>query len=148
MANQHDQIYESPASAPDDDFWLEQGRKMVTESRPQLQEATKSLMTGLTALQGIYLAILGFAKFVPDDISLLAKFFFILPLLFWMFGLYFCLKVLKTERIEINLNSPDDIRKKSFELLEFKQRELDYGFGWMLAGVVTACLLIVFRLKM
>jgi len=33
MSDQNDIIYDSPASAPDDAFWLEQGRKMVTRAR-------------------------------------------------------------------------------------------------------------------
>ncbi|MEP7342695.1 MAG: hypothetical protein ABI977_33510 [Acidobacteriota bacterium] len=39
------------------------------------------MMTGLGALQGIYLGMLGFAKFVPETAELWMKALFLMPLL-------------------------------------------------------------------
>lgn len=57
----------------DDDFWLEQANKLIVESLPAVRAAAASLMTGLEALQGIYLGMLGFAKFIPDNAELWMK---------------------------------------------------------------------------
>lgn len=94
-------IYQSAPSEPDDDFWLEQANKLIVESLPAVRSAAVSLMTGLGALQGIYLGMLGFAKFIPDTADLWMKALFLAPLLCWMMGLYQCLKVAKSEELRI-----------------------------------------------
>ena len=72
-------IYDSEPSKPDDDFWLEQGRRLLTESFVAVSAAANALMTALGVLQGIYLGILGFAKFIPEEWSVTRKAAFILP---------------------------------------------------------------------
>lgn len=141
-------IYQSAPSEPDDDFWLEQANKLIVESLPAVREAAKSLMTGLGALQGIYLGMLGFAKFIPETAQWWEKAMFFPPLLCWMLGLYQCLKVAKTEELTIYRNSPADIRQKLGELAKEKQRELDLAFYWMLGGLAAAFLLVALRVKM
>ena len=143
-----EKIYESPGSLPDDDLWLEQGRAMVKESLTSVRSAASSLMTGLGALQGIYLGILGFAKFVPEDAKLPVKFAFITPLPVWMIALYHCLKVMMTEAMEVNLNSPDEIKRHLTRLAAEKQVSLQHAFWWLFGGVVAAGALVVLRLKM
>jgi hypothetical protein len=147
-SQQAEVIYKSAPSEPDDDFWLEQANKMLVESLPAVRAAAAALMTGLGALQGIYLGMLGFAKFIPDNAELWMKALFLAPLLCWMAGLYQCLKVAKTEELRIYRNSPADIRQKLGELAKEKQRELDLAFYWMLGGLGAAFLLVAFRMKM
>lgn len=147
-SNQAEVIFQSAPSEPDDDFWLEQANKLMVESLPAVRAASTSLMTGLGALQGIYLGMLGFAKFIPDDAELWMKALFLAPLLCWMLGLYQCLKVAKTEELRIYRNSPADIRHKLGGLAKEKQRELDLAFYWMLSGLGAAFLLVAFRMKM
>ena len=79
---------DSPPTPHDADLWLEYGRKMVTDGPVSLRSAASSLMTGLGALQGIYLGILGFAKFIPEDTKIVMKIVYVSPLLFWMVALY------------------------------------------------------------
>ena len=148
QSNQAGIIYQSAPSEPDDDFWLEQANKLIVESLPALRAAAGSLMTGLGALQGIYLGMLGFAKFVPDTAALWAKTLFIVPLLFWMTGLYQCLKVVKTEELRLFRHSPADIRQKLCKLAKEKQGALDRAFFWMLGGLITAFILVAFRMRM
>ena len=105
-------------------------------------------MTGLGALQGIYLGMLGFAKFVPETAELWMKALFLAPLLCWMVGLYQCLKVVKTEELHIYRNSPADIRQKLGDLAKEKQRELDLAFYWMLGGLLAAFVLVALLMKM
>jgi hypothetical protein len=141
-------IYRSAPSEPDDDFWLEQANKLLAESLPAVRAAAASLMTGLGALQGIYIGILGFAKFIPDNAAVWMKALFLAPLLCWMAGLYQCLKVAKTEELRLYRNSPADIRQKLGELAKEKQRELDLAFYWMLGGLMAAFMLLALRMKM
>jgi hypothetical protein len=140
-------IYPSAPSEPDDDFWLAQGRLMLTESLATVRNAANALMTGLGVLQGIYLGILGFAKFIPEELPLAQKALFIVPLLVWLLSLYFCLEVAMTSRLEVYMHSPEDIREKSTRLLLEKQRDLEWAF-WLLAlGLLAAFGLLVYRLK-
>ncbi|MBL8171724.1 MAG: hypothetical protein JNJ50_26435 [Acidobacteria bacterium] len=141
-------VYQSAPSEPDDDFWLEQANKLIVESLPVVREAAKSLMTGLGALQGIYLGMLGFAKFIPESAQWWEKAMFFPPLLCWMMGLYQCLKVAKTEELRLYRNAPADIRQKLGDLAKEKQRELDLAFYWMLGGLAAAFLLVALRMKM
>lgn len=45
---------ESAPTPPDADFWLEYGRKMVTDGPAAIRSAATSLMTGLGALRQHY----------------------------------------------------------------------------------------------
>jgi hypothetical protein len=148
QSTQAEVIYQSAPSETDDDFWLEQANKLIVESLPAVRAAASSLMTGLGALQGIYLGMLGFAKFVPDTAELWMKALFLAPLLCWMSGLYQCLKVVKTEELSLFRHSPSDIRQKIGELAREKQRELNLAYWWMLGGLITTFLLLAFRMKM
>lgn len=140
-------IYDSAESGPDDDFWLEQGKKLVEDSITAIREAAKALMTGLGLIQGIYLGILGFADFIPKSMPLLQKSVFILPLLFWLISLYDSLQVMMTQQFNIILYSPDDIREKSQQVLLYKQKKLKGAFLTLAIGLVLAFGLLIFRLK-
>ncbi len=73
MADTNDMIFDSAPSNPDDDFWLEQGKKMVQDSITAVREAAKALITGLGLMQSVYLGILGFAGFIPKSLPLTQK---------------------------------------------------------------------------
>jgi len=147
MASKKEIILDSAPSQPDDDFWLKQGRKMFEGSIDAVREAAKALMAGLELLLAVYFGILGFADFIPEEMPLVKKSLFLLPLLLWLIALYDTLRVMMTQRLDINLRSPDDVRKKSESALLEKQRNLQGAF-WMLAiGLVVALLLLIFRLK-
>ena len=66
---------DSPPADPEHLFWLEQGRRMLTDSvsLTAVREAAKSMMTGLGAMQTIYIGVLGFADFVPKTMDLPLK---------------------------------------------------------------------------
>lgn len=138
-------IYESAESEPDDEFWLEQGKKMREESLCAVREAAKALITGLGLLKGIYLGILGFADYVPKEIPLSYKSLFIIPLFFWLIALYHSLEVMMTKRLDINLLSPDDIRQKSEKMLLEKHSSLQCSYWTLTIGVLIAILLLIFR---
>lgn len=126
-----EKIYDSPPSEPEDEFWLDQGKKMIEDSMRSVRDAAKSLMTGLGLLKTIYLGILGFADFIPARLPQFYKSLFIVPLLFWLFALYHCLLVMMTKRLTINLHSPDNIRSQSGKILMEKQKSLQWAF-WSL----------------
>jgi hypothetical protein len=143
-----EKIYTSSDSEPDDDFWLEQGRRMLTGTLSTIRTAANSLMTALGVLQGIYLGIIGFSKFIPETLPLLQKVLFIAPLIIWLLALYFCVEVAMTERLAVFLHSPSDIREESTSLILEKQRYLEWSF-WLLAlGLLTAFALLIYQLEM
>ena len=120
---------------------------MVEDALGVVREAAKAMLTGLGLMQGIYLGMMGFSGFIPKTMPFRHKAFFIIPLLAWLGSIYFSLRVMKTQRLKINLHDPDDIREKSEQVLTDKQRSLNWSF-WMLAlGLIAAFLLITWRLR-
>jgi hypothetical protein len=67
MKDKKDKVYDSPPSQPNDAFWLDQGREMVKSSIPSLTEASKTMLTGLNILQGIYAGIIGFYSWLTFE---------------------------------------------------------------------------------
>jgi hypothetical protein len=145
MSNDGDRIYDSAPPEADDEFWLEQGKKMIEGSIEAAREAAKALMTGLGLLEAIYLGILGFAKFIPESMPLPQKSLFIIPLLLWLISTYSCLEVMMTKKLEINLHSPDNIRKTSEALLKERQKNLQSAFWTLALGLIVTILLFTFR---
>ncbi|HEY0003858.1 MAG TPA: hypothetical protein VGB17_03525 [Pyrinomonadaceae bacterium] len=146
--NRAEMIYDSAASEPDDDLWLAHGAKMLEDSVPGLRSAASELLKALGLLQTVYLGILGFAKFVPENMEVYNKALFVVPLISWVIAIYYCLRVMKTEIVKINLRSPSDIRERVAELLEEKQRHLETAFVFLIAGIVLAFMMVVFRLRL
>ena len=146
MKPELDEIFDSPASNPDDDLWLAHGAKMIEDSVPSIRTAASELIKALGLLMTAYLAILGFAKFIPENMDVYKKAFFVTPIGPWIFGIYYGLRVLKTELLSVNLRSPTDIREKAASLLETKQHYLDLAFGLLIVGIIFACILVVLRL--
>lgn len=140
-------IPDSPRADPEHLFWLEQGRKMLTDSMSltAVRDAAKSLMTGLGAMQTIYIGVLGFADFIPKTMDAPLKWAFALPPIPWLIALYLCLKVLKTEGMEVRLKSPNEIRDRLQQLVRDKQHDQDVAFWLLLVGLVTAVGLLVWR---
>ena len=139
-------IYDSPASDPEDDFWLEHGRQMVTESLGAVRSAANAVIAALGVIQAFYLGIMGFSDFIPEDSSIMLKMLFFIPLLLWLVSLYFCVGVVMTGKLKVFLLSPEDIKQKSLNFTLEKQRLLKWGFGFLAAGLVAAFVLFVVRL--
>ncbi len=143
-----EKVYDSEPLQPYDNFWLEQGKKMIDGSLDAIGEAAKAMITGLELLQAVYLGILGFSNFIPENLALPHKSLFIVPLLIWLIALYFSLDVMMTKRREINPYAPEDIAQKTGEILQEKQRQLQIAFWLLAVGLMLAMLLFAFRLKM
>jgi len=143
-----EKIYDSAPLQPYDNFWLEQGKKMIDGSLDAIWEAAKSMITGLELLQAVYLGILGFSNFIPETLPLSHKSLFIVPLLVWLIALYFSLEVMMTKRREINPYAPEAIAQKAEEILQEKQRQLQIAFWLLAVGLTLAMLLFALRLKM
>ena len=141
-------IYDSPPSETDDDLWLAPGAKILEDSVPGLRSAASELIKALGMLMTVYLAILGFAKFIPENMEVYNKALFIVPIVPWVAAAYYCLRVLKTEMVNINLRSPSDIREKASALVVEKQRYLEIAFALLIAGIVLAFVMVVFRVRM
>ena len=145
--NRAETIYDSPPSEADDDLWLAHGAKMLEESVPGVHNAASELIKALGLLQTVYLGILGFAKFIPENMEVYNKALFVVPLIPWIVATYHCLRVMKTETVKLNLRSPSDIREKASQLLEDKQRHLETAFAFLIAGIVLAFVMVVFRVR-
>jgi len=142
-----EKVYDSPPSEPDDELWLAHGAKMLEDSVPSVRNAAGALITELGLLQTAYLGILGFAKFIPEEMDIYKKALFVVPLVPWVAATYFCLRVMKTELLNINLRSPTDIRDKAAQLLADKQRDLELAFALLIAGIIMTFVMVVFRLR-
>ena len=145
MSNKNDIILESPPSQSGDDFWLAQGQKMVEKSLDNVKEGAKALIQGLGLLKSIYLAILGFSGFMPAGEPFFIKSVYLLPLIIWLFALYLGLGVLLTERSEINLFSPEEIREDYNKTLLYKQKKLMNSYWALSGGLILVILLMIFR---
>ena len=145
--NQLETIYDSPPSESDDDLWLAHGAKMLEDSVPGVHNAASELLKALGLLQTVYLGILGFAKFIPENMEIRNKALFVVPIVPWIIATYYGLRVLKTEIVKLNLRSPSDIREKAAELLEAKQRYLEVAFALLIAGIIFAFVMVVFRVR-
>ena len=146
MSEQQEKIYDSPPEQLDDDFWLEQGKKMVEDSMPAVREAAKALMTGLGLLKAIYLGILGFADYVPKEMNLGLKSLFLAPMAFWLGALYFSVEAIIPKRATLILQSPDDIRRTSQAQLRAKEESLEWSFRLLAIGLFAALALMLVRL--
>ena len=138
-------ILESGPSDPLDDFWLEQGRKMVQGSLPAQRAAAKALMTAIGLMNTVYLGILGFAELIPATTATYLKVLYVLPILLWLCALALCLAVMLTERIELNLHAPAEIRDTDQAILNRKQEQLKCAFLILTVALLGAFALIAFN---
>jgi len=120
---------------------------MVEDSIPSLRNAASELLKAFAMLMTVYLGILGFAHFIPENLEAYNKALFIVPIVLWVIAVFYCLRVMKTEIVRINLRSPSEIRDRAAKLLRQKQRYLEVAFGLLITGIVFAVLMIVFRLR-
>ena len=136
-------VFDSAEERYDDDFWLEQGRKLVEESLPAAVEAAKELAKGAGLLKAVYLGILGFTDLVEKTDPTAWKLLFALPLVFWLVALYFALGAIMTRRLEIVLHSPDSIRETIDMIMIDKQLKVTWAFAMTTIGLLVALALIV-----
>ncbi|NUO83861.1 hypothetical protein HUU05_27610, partial [candidate division KSB1 bacterium] len=73
---------------------------------------------------------------------------FFTPLLLWLISIYFCVLVLLTKRFEIRLHAPREIKTLSNQILQARQRHLMLAFWTLAAGLLSAFVLMIFRLKL
>ncbi len=139
-------IYDSAPARQDDDLWLEIGKLMLTESLTTIRNASNALMSALGVVQGIYLGILGFAKFIPEEWPILLKALFAVPFLAWLLALYCCIEVAMTKKLNVLLHSPDDIREQATTLIADKHRYLQAAFWLFVVGMAVAIGLLLTRL--
>jgi hypothetical protein len=147
LSDSTEKIYPSPPSEPDDEFWLAEGKRMVTESLYSVRNAASALIAALGILQGVYLAVLGFGEKQLNGLSFLQQAQFIAPVLLWLVSFYLCLAVVMTKKLAVFTNSPSDVRDKSIRLLLKKQLQLQWAF-WLLAlGLLATFGLLFSRLQ-
>jgi len=62
MSENNEKIFDSPASDPEEAFWLAHGRQMVTESLPAVRSAANALIMAVGIMEAIYMGSLGFGE--------------------------------------------------------------------------------------
>jgi hypothetical protein len=147
LSDSPEKIYLSAPSEADDDIWLEEGKRMVTESLATVRNAAGALIMALGMLQGVYLVVLGFSEKQLACFSLLQKSLFVSPLLLWLASLYLCLAVVMTKKMAVFANSPSDIRAKSTEMLLKKQLQLQWAFWSLALGLLVTFALLFWRMQ-
>jgi hypothetical protein len=147
LSDSTEKIYSSAPSEADDDIWLEEGKRMVTESLSTVRNAAGALIMALGMLQGVYLAVLGFGEKQLACFSFLQKALFISPLLLWVASLYLCLAIVMTKKINLFANSPSDIRAKSTAMLLKKQLQLQWAFGSLALGLLATFVLFFWMVQ-
>jgi hypothetical protein len=147
LSDSTEKIYSSAPSEADDDIWLEEGKRMVTESLSTVRNAAGAMIMALGMLQGVYLAVLGFGENQLACFSLLQKMLFVSPLLLWLASLYLCLAVVMTRKITVFANSPSDIRAKSTHMLLKKQLQLQLAFWSFALGLLLTFALFFWRVQ-
>ncbi len=142
-------IYESAEAKHDDDFWLEQGQKLIVESLPSVRQAAKGLMTALGLVKGIYLAILGFSGYLTEETTLypirMAGYF--VPLFLWLGSIYACMAVMMTKKWLVLKDSPESVRSVMKNVLKGKQKSLLTAFWLFAAGLIWALGMFVWRVS-
>lgn len=147
MSDSTEKIYSSAPSEADDDIWLEEGKRMVTESLSTVRNAAGAMIMALGMLQGVYLAVLGFGEKQLAGLSFLQKSLFISPLLLWVASLYLCLAVVMTKKMAVLTNSPSDIRAKASAMLFKKQLQLQWAFWSLALGLLVTFVLFFWRMQ-
>lgn len=141
-----EKIYSSAPDEPDDDFWLQEGKRLVTESLASVRNAANSLTASLGVLQSFYLGIIGFDQLT--DFGAAAKALFLLPMALWLIALYLCLAIIMTKKFPVFTNAPSDIRDKIMQLVMQKQNQLQWAFGLLAVGLLAASILLYWRLNL
>ena len=146
MSEHNEFIYDSPASEPEDEFWLEHGKQMVTESLPAVRSAANALIMAIGVMEVVYLGILGFGESTTITMPVSQLVIFAIPLLLWLGSIYCCICVVMTRELEVFLYSPEDIKQKSIQFVLEKQRLLKWGFWLLVIGLIVVLVLFVVRL--
>ncbi len=141
-----EKIFPSAPVEPDDDFWLQEGQRLVTESLVSVRNAANALTAALGVLQSFYLGIIGFDKLT--NVSAMAKALFLLPMALWLIALYLCLAIVMTKKFPVFTHAPSDIRDKTMQLVMQKQNQLQWAFGLLAAGLLSASILLYWRLNL
>jgi hypothetical protein len=147
MSENNEKIFDSPASDPEDDFWLKHGRQMLTESLPAVRSAANALIMAIGVMVAIYMGILGFGESIPTTMPFIQKIIFAIPLLVWLGSIYCCIGVVMTRKLEVFLYSPEDVKQKSIQFVLEKQRQLKWGFWLLVIGLMVVLVLFVVRLN-
>jgi len=148
MPEENTTVYDSPPSDPMDLFWLEQGKKLVEDSIGAITDGTKSMITVVGLLKGIYIGIIGFADFIPKTFPLMYKFLYLLPLLFWLVALHSYGYVLSTRKVQFNIHNPGEIKDIYFQILAQKQQSFNIGLWLQSIGIVVLLFLMIIRFRL
>lgn len=125
----------------DDVFWMKIGQGVVKDAVGRVEEAAKQLISITSVLQGIYFAAISFsdlkkALVIVDLQGWLQAALFVSPIIIWLISLGFAIRVLVPVARKINYVSPDEMRKKYLEIIEYKYRHMQRAHLALVLGFV------------
>ncbi len=140
-----DTLIEGESLTKEDEFWLEQGKDLVKNSIPAIEAAGKQLITLLTTMKGIYLAVIVFSKDAPLWLQIALVF----PLIIWLIALRRALNIFQTQAHSLHLNEPEKIKTVISTIAADKQKQLHHTYWLIVLGFVFAMFnfVVYFSLK-
>jgi len=140
-----DEILQSSVLTDEEKFWLEQGKKYVDKSIDAIEAAGKQLLAMLTTVNGIYLAAVTFSDLMKTSLEFAYRILFIAPFLLWLAAIFFAMRLFKTQKHQVVLISPDDIKKFYQRVVSHKQSQLNWCFVFLVGGLVVVMIALLLR---
>ena len=140
------------AVTKEDLFWLEIANNAIKDMSKNYDEPAKQIITVSGVLQGLYFVAISFST-LNDQISLkcvwdcVFNLVFILPVIFWLGGLYFAIRVLMPKfRTPISKQSTSEIQKRWQEDRDSKSRNLMWAQWLLVAGFLPLLITLTSRM--
>jgi hypothetical protein len=107
-------------------FWRDTLREQVKQSIDSLEKAAGQLVTATSLAQAIYFAAISLSD-LRAVVSTPVRYLFIVPILFWLLGLFFAIQVFVPRTYESNLDSSDIARETFLRIVGYKHTNLRLG---------------------
>lgn len=132
-------------------FWLEMGEEAVKETRNRQEDAAKQIITITSVLQAIYFATISFSDLkkviVTQDVLgsplIIVVALFVSPIIIWLIGLGFAVRVIVPVTYYAYLESPDQLKEGYIEAVRFKSKYLGRAHKALVLGFVAVVMNIV-----
>lgn len=133
LEKQPDAVIEVQGQLPsvEDGFWLDTARQLVNTSITAIEEAAKQIIGLVTLLQGIFFAVITVSDLKLKLAALAGQAYFwillslmVLPMLCWIFSLWWSVLVFLPRSYSLHLRSPDLSREAFNQLVEHKHKHL------------------------
>lgn len=142
---------EGKVPSADELSWIRLGHNLFKKSPDLANDIAKTFVTLSTTLITIYIGILTFLK-IPEsisvfDLSLVQRIIIAIiissPFVLWALSIWKNVDVYSPRLIKCNLDCPQDIETSMKDIINNKNKELNKGRIFFLAGLFVAALIII-----